>query len=73
MSNVIRGTAKELMEKKLTIGGILVDQATLYALGRIGIARNVGEQKMNPKSRGRASTVWELDHEINLNLTAVLA
>lgn len=72
MSNqVIHGTVKELVARKLTIGGVLVDTPTLYSLARLGIARNVGEQKSTPTAK-RASAVYELPTEIELKLTAVI-
>jgi hypothetical protein len=70
MSNTISGTAKELVAKKLTIGGVVIDSSTLYALARLGIARKVTEKKSSV-GRGKASSVFELDREIKLQLSAV--
>jgi hypothetical protein len=72
MSNPIRGTVKELVAKKLTIGGQVIDAPMLYALARLGIARKAGEVKTSPSAK-RASVVYEMDREIKLNLTAVVS
>jgi hypothetical protein len=69
MSDIIRGTVKELVAKKLTIGGQPIDAPTLYILSRFGVARKVDEVKSSPTSR-RASAVWEVPREIELKLTA---
>lgn len=60
--NVARGTVAELVKGKnaITFNGKKLDQPTLSALTRVGIAKAVGTAPRPAGTRGPAPTVWEL-------------
>ncbi len=71
-TNVFRGTIAQLIGMGLTMNGVKMDQTCLSVLTRLGVARKDGEA---PKSgpRGKAATIWVIEADSTLNLTAVVA
>lgn len=57
----MRGTIKELVGNKIKMNDVLLTQSDLSVLTRLGVAMNVGTASKAPNSRGRASTIWEID------------
>lgn len=73
MSNVYRGTIKELIAQNIKINGEVPSQvefSMLTRLGEGGFAKKVGVRGPAPGSKGKSSTIWEIDPSVPLVVTS---
>lgn len=72
MSNVIRGTIKELIAQGLKVNGVPLGQAEFSVITRLGngsFATNVGIADRPAGQKGKPSTIWEINPAAVLNVT----
>jgi hypothetical protein len=72
MSNVIRGTIKELIAQKLKVNGVELGQAEFSVITRLGngsFATNVGTADREPGKKGKPSTIWEINPNATFSVT----
>lgn len=53
----IRGTAAELVQKKLKINGVEVDAISMGVLAKLGLVQTVGDAAKVPGKRGRVGKI----------------
>lgn len=72
MSNTIRGTVQELINRGLKINGESIGQAEFSVLARLGkdtFAKNVGIVPRVEGKKGKPATIWELNPSALINIT----
>jgi hypothetical protein len=72
MSNIIRGTIKELIAKQVKVNGNVMGQAEFSVLTRLcngSLATQVGFADRPAGQKGKPAAIWEINPNATLNVT----
>lgn len=66
--STIRGTVSELLDKKISINGVELNQNSMSVLTRLGFFRHAG-MHMSKTGKNRSSSIWEIETSPTIQLT----